>query len=138
LRFRIFHIDMLTDTWEKKRKEMNRERTCIVRGRRTPLPHDPGNSQSRPPIFNKLMESSFSAVSTANKDAFCNSFRDLQGLHSFAPLQSQKFSQISSDYLAIFAANSAMFAICCSISSFPTPILMKVFRKFAKFWKCIC
>ena len=51
------------------------------------------------PHFIETLEGSFSAVSKpliARNGAFCSIkfFRDLQDLHSFAPLQSQKFSKI--------------------------------------------
>ena len=48
------------------------------------------------PYFMETLEGSFSAVSTATiarKDAFFSIFRDLQDLHSFAPLQTQKLSK---------------------------------------------
>ena len=46
----------------------------------------------RPPEASPTLDGSFSAVWTAtiaSKDAFCSIFRDLQDLHSFAPLESQ-------------------------------------------------
>ena len=71
------------------------------------IEYDPGCQTS---------DGSFSAVSTAtiaSKDAFCSIFRDLQDLHSFAPLQSQillifrnffrENFRIVSDFLQIFA-----------------------------------
>ena len=56
----------------------------------------------------------FSSVWTATiarVGAFFRIFRDLQDLHSFAPLRIRKFSKNSSNFLLIFCANFAKF--CC-------------------------
>ena len=82
------------------------------------------------------LEGSFLAVWTAaiaRKDAFCSIFRDLQDLHSFAPLQSRKFSKNFVKILAIFPAKSANFTNFYAISSFFAPNLLKFSRIFMKF-----
>jgi len=53
------------------------------------------------PHFIETWEGSFSAVSTpqiARVGAFFSIFRDLQDLHSFAPLRIQNFCKISSNF----------------------------------------
>ena len=56
------------------------------------------------------LNGSFSAVSKpifASKYSLESSWRDLQDLHSFAPLRPQQFSKISSQSLAIFSQMSS-------------------------------
>ena len=58
------------------------------------------------PYFIETLEGSFSAVSTATiarKDAFFSIFRDLQDLHSFAPLQIQEILQNLVKIFSIFS-----------------------------------
>ena len=58
------------------------------------------------------LEGSFSAASTATiarKDAFCSIFRDLQDLHSFAPLKSQNFSKKRVQHFARMKWNEQNF-----------------------------
>ena len=54
--------------------------------------------------FWQTLRGSFSAVSKPNvastKYSFESSWRDLQGLHAFAPLSIQNFSQVSSNFFA--------------------------------------
>ena len=84
----------------------------------------------------QTLRGSFSAVSTATiatKYSFCSVFRDLQDLHSFAPLRIQKIRKLLSNFLRFFIANPGNFAIFESNSLFFVPILMKICRNFANF-----
>ena len=68
---------------------------------------DPGHCYRGPPISAKTFEGSFSAVwvaTIATKYSFCSVFRDLQDLHSFAPLQFQRFRKSLSNFLQSFLA----------------------------------
>ena len=63
-----------------------------------------------------VLRSSFSSVSTATiarKDAFCSIFRDLQDLHSFAPLRYQFFSKnfVSFSFFPTFSRYFHFFVI---------------------------
>ena len=65
----------------------------------------------------------FSAVSTpilATKYSFCSIFRDLQDLHTFAPLQSQKFSKILQFFGDFIKISGILLKFC------------EIFQKFAK------
>ena len=65
-------------------------------------PAAPGNCYSGPPISARTFEGSFSAVwvaTIATKYSFCSVFRDLQDLHSFAPLRIQKIRKLLSNFL---------------------------------------
>ena len=90
------------------------------------------------PHFIETWEGSLSAVSTpqiARVGAFFSIFRDLQDLHSFAPLRIQIFCKFSSNFfvtLVHFLEKNADFA---SKSSFFKQILMKFYRNFTKFLK---
>ena len=84
----------------------------------------------------ETLEGSFSSVSTpifASKYSFFSIFRDLQDVHSFAPLHTQKFSKISTTKFDDFCANLAKLIIFESNSSFFEPILMKISQDFTKF-----
>ena len=72
----------------------------------------PATPTHSPPFLKKLWRAriesydnfgeAVSKATTTSKDAFCSIFLDLQDLHSFAPLQSQKFRKCSSKRLMIF------------------------------------
>ena len=75
--------------------------------------------------FCKFLAGSFSAVSKRNfarKYAFDSIFQALQDLHTFAPLQSQKFSKQSVWKISNFRENSATFFAnvpkCCKVCKF--------------------
>ena len=79
-------------------------------------------------IFYIFTSCSFSVVSTpifASKHSFFSMFRDLQDVHSFAPLQPQQFSKCSSTCLMIFDANFVNFGI-----SPDSPFFEQIFMKF--------
>ena len=94
----------------------------------------------------QTLQGSLSAVWTATiarKDAFFSIFRDLQDLHTFAPLQSQKFSKIYYFNLAIFwrlnTHFSAFFEIYKIITlNFQTNCkILQNLGKFCGFWKLL-
>ena len=85
--------------------------------------------------FYQTSGGSFSAVSTpqiARVGAFFRIFRDLQELHSFAPLRIQKFCKFSSNFLEIFWKVLENFVDFAWNSSFFEQILMKICRNFTK------
>ena len=64
------------------------------------------------PHFIETLEGSFSAVSTATiarLGSFYSIFRDLQDLHTFAPLQTQKISKNSFENFEFFPSKLANF-----------------------------
>ena len=64
------------------------------------------------PYFRETLAGSFSSVSKpifATKVSFCSIFRDLQDLHSFAPVETQNFYKNSYENLLIFSKKSTFF-----------------------------
>ena len=83
----------------------------------------------------------FSSVWTATivrVGAFFRIFRDLQDLHSFAPLRIRKFSKFSSNFFMIFAQISQNFAVFRSKSLFFARILMKFCRNLTRCEEIVC
>ena len=68
---------------------------------------DRSTAPSSPCVFGPF--SSVWTATIARVGAFFRIFRDLQDLHSFAPLRIQKFSENSSNLFMIFCANFAIF-----------------------------
>ena len=90
--------------------------------------------ESRSPTHHTFRRS-FSAVSTPNfatKYSFCSIFRDLQDLHTFAPLQTKKSSQIFVNIFAIFVK------FACNLSDFLVNFVnfrfdfCRIFTKFCR------
>merc|ERR1711965_10948 len=89
------------------------------------------------PYFRETLESSFSSVSKpifATKMSFCSIFRDLQDLHSFAPVETQNCCKNSHENLLIFRKKINIFL---SNSSFFALVLMKIHRNFNNFPKIV-
>ena len=86
----------------------------------------------------QTLEGSFSSVSKpifATKYSFFSILRDLQDLHTFAPLQTQNLRKSSSNFFRMFARISAKILIFRQFSTKKNfaPILMKFSRNFAKY-----
>ena len=86
-------------------------------------------------IFLQTLRGSFSAVSTpifASKYSLESSWRDLQDLHTFAPLRSQNFSQKSSTFFREWKMNFRFFFIfCVKFCYFFCEFFMKLCPDFA-------
>ena len=85
-------------------------------------------------IFPQTLRGSFSAVSTpifASKYSLESSWRDLQDVHTFAPLRSQNFSQISSTFFREWILNFRFFHFLHRILHFFWEFLMKFCPGFA-------
>ena len=85
-------------------------------------------------IFLQTLRGSFSAVSTpifASKYSLESSWRDLQDLHTFAPLRSQNFSQKSSTFFREWIMNFRFCSISSSNFAFFCEFLMKFCPEFA-------
>ena len=81
----------------------------------------------------QTLEGSFSAVSTATiatKYSFCRVFRDLQDLHSFAPLHIQNLQIF---WVSIFFRKMSGFCQFSLKLVIFVVILMKIHRNFVKF-----
>ena len=91
--------------------------------------------------FEETLEGSFSAVSTpifATEYSFCRGFRNLQDLHSFAPLQIQKLHKLLSRFNDFqFLLQIVQFLRTLNqfrrFFMFCLPILITTYRKFANF-----
>ena len=76
-------------------------------------------------------DGSFSAVSTAtiaSKDAFFSIFRDLQDLHSFAPLQSQILQSFRKFFRENFSDFCKILLNFCEISAKISKILIQIWK----------
>ena len=85
-------------------------------------------------IFLQTLRGSFSAVSTpifASKYSLESSWRDLQDLHTSAPLRSQNFSQKSSTFFREWITNFRFFHFSCRNLHFFCEFLMKFCPDFA-------
>ena len=93
------------------------------------------------PIFqpnHQTLEGSFSSASKpifASKYAYCSTFRGLQDLQSFAPLQFPKLSKISGRVFGFLLKILQQFCIFQRFSSNFAQILINTSRNFAEYFK---